>query len=70
MRSSILEYMIFFMVLCIVVQCDFKRTVRMGPKLLAVFLYTTPSICTDMVMVYKCFVGLLELQQIPRSLDT
>ena len=70
MRSNILEYMVPFMVFCIAVQCDFKKMVKIGPKLLAVFLCTTLSICIGMVVVYKCFAGPLGLQQIPQSFGT
>lgn len=70
MRSNILEYMVPFMVFCIAVQCDFKKMVKIGPKLLAVFLCTTLSICGGMVVVYKCFAGPLGLQQIPQSFGT
>ena len=46
--------MVPFMVFCIRgASGDFKKMVKIGPKLLAVFLCTTLSICIGMVVVYK-----------------
>lgn len=69
-RASILDYMVPFMVFCIALQSNVKKMIKIGPKMLAVFLCTTLSICIGMVIVYKCLAGPLGLQQIPESFGT
>lgn len=69
-RASILEYMVPFMVFCIAVQSNVKKMIKIGPKMLAVFICTTLSICIGMVVVHTFLAVPLGLQQVPESFGT
>lgn len=69
-RTGFLNYVIPFMVFTIALQSNVRKIIKVGPKMLSVFLLTTLSICIGMVVAYKVFAGPLGLEQIPESFGT
>lgn len=69
-RSGFLSYVIPFMIFCIALQSDIRKIVKLGPKLILVFLTATLSICIGMVVVCHFFATPLGLEQVPESFGT
>lgn len=69
-RANFLNFVVPFMVFCIALQSDVKKMVKIGPKMLAVFICTTLSICIGMVVVHTFLAVPLGLEQVPESFGT
>lgn len=62
-RTTIINYMVPFMVFCISIQCDFQKMIKIGPKLLLTFLLTCVTVCVGVIAAFKLFSPVLGFEQ-------
>ncbi len=62
-RTTIINFMVPFMVFCISIQCDFFKMLKIGPKMIALFVLTCVTIIIGVVVAYVLFAPALGFEQ-------